>query len=114
MSFEWTLVRYRNVISVLKNPFCAGTYAYGKSQKRTVIQDGRAHRSYGHGKPFDNWEVLIKDHHQGYIDCEELERNQKQLAANAYSKAGDVKSERGGPALLAGLRTCARWGAVCR
>ena len=110
VSFDWTLIRYRNVISVLKNPFYAGAYVYGKSEKRTVIQDGRAHRSYGHGKPFDDWEVLIKGHHKGYIDWGEFERNQKQLAANAYGKTGDVKSGRGGPALLSGLPMCARCG----
>jgi hypothetical protein len=110
VSFDWTLIRYRNVISVLKNPFYAGVYVYGKSEKRTVIQDGRAHRSYGHGKPFDDWEVFIKDHHKGYIDWEEFERNQKQIAANSYSKVGDVKSGRGGAALLSGFLTCARCG----
>jgi excisionase family DNA binding protein len=110
VSFDWTLIRYRNVISVLKNPFYAGVYVYGKSEKRTVIQDGRAHRSYGHGKPFDDWEVFIKDHHKGYIEWEEFERNQKQIAANAYSKAGDVKSGRGGAALLSGFLACARCG----
>ena len=31
-SFEWRAVRYRNVISVLKNPFYAGAYAYGKAR----------------------------------------------------------------------------------
>ena len=110
VSFDWTLIRYRNVISVLKNPFYAGVYVYGKSEKRTVIQDGRAHRSYGHGKPFDDWEVFIRDHHKGYIDWEEFERNQKQIAANAYSKVGDVKSGRGGAALLSGFLACARCG----
>ncbi len=110
VSFDWTLIRYRNVISVLKNPFYAGVYVYGKSEKRTVIQDGRAHRSYGHGKPFDDWEVFIKDHHKGYIDWGEFERNQKQIAANAYSKVGDVKSGRGGAALLSGFLACARCG----
>jgi excisionase family DNA binding protein len=110
VSFDWTLIRYRNVISVLKNPFYAGVYVYGKSEKRTVIQDGRAHRSYGHGKPFDDWEVFIKEHHKGYINWEEFERNQKQIAANAYSKVGDVKSGRGGAALLSGFLTCARCG----
>ena len=110
VSFDWTLIRYRNVISVLKNPFYAGVYVYGKSEKRTVIQDGRAHRSYGHGKPFADWEVFIKDHHNGYIDWEEFERNQKQIAANAYSKPGDVKSGRGGGALLSGFLMCARCG----
>ncbi|MBL8672203.1 MAG: recombinase family protein [Alphaproteobacteria bacterium] len=29
VAFEWAPIRYRNVISVLKNPFYAGTYAYG-------------------------------------------------------------------------------------
>jgi hypothetical protein len=73
-SFDWTPIRYRNVISVLKNPFYAGAYAYGKSEKRTVVEEGRARRSYGHDKPFDHWEVLIKDHHQGYIVVDKRER----------------------------------------
>ena len=47
-NFKWVPVRYRNVISVLKNPFYAGVYVYGKSEKRTSIVDGRARRSYGH------------------------------------------------------------------
>lgn len=49
-SFTWLPIRFRNVISVLKNPFCAGVYVYGKSEKRASIVDGRARRSYGHGK----------------------------------------------------------------
>ncbi|WP_186112696.1 recombinase family protein [Burkholderia gladioli] len=109
-NFDWTLIRYRNVISVLRNPFYAGAYAYGKSGKQTTIVDGRAHKTYKHRKPFEEWEVLLKDHHEGYIDWAEFERNQKLLAANAYGKAGDVKSGRGGRALLAGLLGCARCG----
>jgi DNA invertase Pin-like site-specific DNA recombinase len=66
-SFEWRPIRYRNVISILKNPFYAGAYAYGKTEKRTTIVDGRARKSYGWAKPMDAWEVLIKDHHEGYI-----------------------------------------------
>ena len=103
-SFDWTLIRYRNVISVLKNLFYAGAYAYGKSERRTTIKDGRAHKSYGHGKPLEEWEVLLKGYHEGYIDWAEFERNQRQLAANAYGKAGEVKSGRSGRALLAGVR----------
>jgi DNA invertase Pin-like site-specific DNA recombinase len=52
-SFEWRPIRYRNVIAILKNPFYAGVYAYGKSEKRTEIIDGRARKSYGHHKPMD-------------------------------------------------------------
>ncbi len=109
-SFTWLPIRYRNVISVLKNPFYAGVYVYGKSEKRTSIVDGRARRSYGHSKPVGTWEVFIKDHHEGYISWDEYERNQKQLALNNYGRADGVKSGRGGRALLSGVMTCGRCG----
>jgi hypothetical protein len=48
IAFDWTPIRYRNVISVLKNPFYAGVYVYGKSEKRTAIVDGRPRKTYGH------------------------------------------------------------------
>jgi DNA invertase Pin-like site-specific DNA recombinase len=108
--FNWTAIRYRNVISVLKNPFYAGAYAYGKSEKRTEIVDGRARKSYGHGRPLEQCEVLLKDHHDGYIGWEEFERNQKLLRANAYGRIDGVKSGRGGRALLVGLMHCGRCG----
>ncbi|WP_313904299.1 recombinase family protein [Rhizobium leguminosarum] len=107
-NFVWTPVRYRNVIGILKNPFYAGVYVYGKSEKRTAIVDGRARRSYGHGKPAGTWEVMIRDHHEGYITWDEYERNQQQLALNNYGRAGGIKSGRGGKALLSGLLTCGR------
>src|ERR1700737_444506 len=110
IAFEWTPIRYRNVISVLKNPFYAGAYAYGKGEKRTEIVDGRARKSYGHCKPLEKWEVLLKDHHDCYIDWAEFERNQRQLAVNTYGKPGGTKSGRGGRALLAGLLSCGRCG----
>lgn len=109
-NFAWMPIRYRNVIAVLKNPFYAGVYVYGKSEKRTVIVDGRARKSYGHGKPIGTWEVMIKDHHESYISWADYERNQKQLALNNYGRADGAKSGRGGKALLSGMMTCARCG----
>jgi excisionase family DNA binding protein len=109
-SFEWMPIRYRNVIAVLKNPFYAGVYVYGKSEKRTAIVEGRARRSYGHGKPIGTWEVMIKGHHEGYIGWTDYERNQKQLALNNYGRTGGVKSGRGGKALLSGMMGCGRCG----
>jgi DNA invertase Pin-like site-specific DNA recombinase len=90
-AFDWVPIRYRNVISVLKNPFYAGAYAYGKSVNRTQIVDGRARKTYGHYRPLRDCEILLKNHHQGYIDWEEFERNQKQLAANAYGRKDGAK-----------------------
>ena len=110
VAFDWTPIRYRNVITVLKNPFYAGVYAYGKTERHTEIVDGRPRKSHGHSRPVEEWEVMLKDHHEGYIDWAEFERNQKQLAANTYGKVGVAKSGRGGTALLTGLLTCGRCG----
>jgi DNA invertase Pin-like site-specific DNA recombinase len=110
ISFEWTPIRYRNVISVLKNPFYAGAYAYGKSENRTAIVDGRARKTYGHYRPLEECEILLKGHHEGYIDWAEFERNQRQLSANAYRRRDGAKSGRGGRALLVGLLVCGRCG----
>jgi excisionase family DNA binding protein len=110
VSFDWTPIRYRTVISVLKNPFYAGVYVYGKSEKRTTLVDGRLRKTYGHDKPVDQWDVTLNDHHEAYIDRAEFERNQKQLAVNAYGKVDGVKSGRGGRALLAGMLCCGRCG----
>ena len=110
VAFEWAPIRYCNVLSVLNNPFYAGAYAYGKGEKRTAIVDGQVRTSYHHPKPLEAWDVLLKDHHEGYIDWAEFERNQTQLAVNAYRIVGGAKSGRGGRALLAGLLTCRRCG----
>jgi len=109
-SFEWRPIRYRNVISVLKNMFYAGVYAYGKTGRRAEVRDGRAHVTYKNRKDPQNWDVVIKDHHVGYIDWKGYERNQAQLAKNTFGRTGGVKSGRGGGALLASLLCCARCG----
>jgi hypothetical protein len=109
VSFEWALVRYRNVISVLKNPFYAGVYAYGKSAKQVDLVNGRPRKRYGRRVPMKDWAVFIRDHHAGYIEWEEYQRVQEQLARNNYGKKGTrAKSARGGRALLAGLLRCRR------
>lgn len=28
-------------------------------------------KSYGHSKPFATWDVLLQDHHEGYIDWDD-------------------------------------------
>lgn len=109
--FSWRAPSYRNVITVLENPFYAGAYAYGKSNHRTRIVDGRPTKTYGHERPMSEWTVLLREHHEGYISWEQFERNQQKLQANAHRKsAGGAKSGRGGRALLSGLVRCHRCG----
>jgi DNA invertase Pin-like site-specific DNA recombinase len=108
---QWRQPVYRNVTAILSNPCYAGAYAYGKSESKTTIVDGRARKTYGHGLPMEQWSVLLWEHHEGYIDREQFERNQERLQRNAYRKAaGSSKSGRGGRALLSGLLRCRRCG----
>ncbi len=108
---RWALPGYRNIISVLKNPFYAGAYAYGKSSVRTQVVDGQVRKTYGHDRAREQWSVLLRDHHPGYIDWDAFERNQERIARNAYrKKSGSPKSGRGGRALLSGLLRCRRCG----
>lgn len=110
-SRQWCPPAYRSVISVLTNPFYAGAYAYGKSTNRTTLVDGRIQKTYGHSRPIEQWPVLLKDHHAGFITWAKFERNQERLRSNTFRKpAGAAKSGRGGRALLSGLLRCRRCG----
>jgi DNA invertase Pin-like site-specific DNA recombinase len=107
----WKLPSYHNVLAILTNPMYAGAYAFGKTESRTRIVEGRARKTVGHRRPLSAWTVLLRDHHPSYIAWTEYERNQASLAANTHMKSRMVrKAGRGGRALLAGLLRCRRCG----
>ena len=64
VSLDWTPIRYRNIISILKNPFYGGAYAYGTSEKRTVLVNGRIRTTYKHRKPIRHRAIVFcfKEH----------------------------------------------------
>lgn len=108
---SWRLPAYRNVLSVLQNPFYAGAYAYGKSQVQTTIVDGMLRKTYGRSRPMESWTALVRDHHDAYVSWDQYQRNQERLAKNSFCKrAGAAKAARGGMALLGGLLRCRRCG----
>jgi DNA invertase Pin-like site-specific DNA recombinase len=107
----WKLPVYNNVHKIVTNPFYAGAYAFGRTRDRTYVVGDRMRKTRGHAKPMDQWTVLIRDHHPGYITWEEFERNQAILSENAHMKQRMApKAGRGGRALLAGLIRCRRCG----
>ena len=110
-SITWKLPIYNTVLKILTNPVYAGAYAFGKTQARTAVVDGRARKTQGHRKPRPEWTVLIRDHHPGYISWRQYEGNQAVIAANAHMKSRmEPKAGRGGRALLAGILRCRRCG----
>ena len=107
----WKIPVYNIVLKILTNPIYAGAYAFGKTQSRIAVVDGRARKTAGHRKPRPDWTVLIRDHHPGYISWEQYERNQALIAANTNMKSRmEPKAGRGGRALLAGILRCRRCG----
>ena len=107
----WKVPVYNTILKILTNPAYAGAYAFGKTQARTKMVDGRARKTAGHRKPQSEWTVLLRDHHPGYISWEQYARNQELIAANAHMKSCmEPKAGRGGRALLSGLLRCRRCG----
>jgi DNA invertase Pin-like site-specific DNA recombinase len=111
----WKAPAYHSVMQILHNPLYAGAYAYGRRAQRTTIVDGRAHKVSGFDKPREEWDVLLRDNHQGYISWQEYEDNERLLLENAHMKKVCArKSARGGRALLTGLMRCGRCGRMMR
>jgi DNA invertase Pin-like site-specific DNA recombinase len=108
---RFSLPRNSAILRVLTNPVYAGAYAFGRSRSRVIIENG-ARRVIRESRPQQrDWEVLIKEHHEGYISWEEYERNREAITQNAFMHgelvSGAVKQ---GRALLAGLLRCGHCG----
>jgi excisionase family DNA binding protein len=108
----WKLAIPSAILAILHNPIYAGVYAFGRTEARTTVVEGKAHKTAGHRKPQETWIVLLRDHHPGYISWEQYERNQQMLTENSHLLPSGTgrKSGRGGRSLLAGLLRCRRCG----
>lgn len=108
---EWRPPRYNTVHRLLTNPVYAGAYVFGRTGSQIRLEGGRKVVSRGLARRQDAWEVLIRDHHDGYISWDEYERNQRAIAGNANMKGAMVPgSVRNGGGLLAGLLRCGHCG----
>jgi DNA invertase Pin-like site-specific DNA recombinase len=100
--FEWRPAAHHTVLQILRHPVYAGAYVFGRTTQHTRIVDGRARKTTGHSKPMTAWNVLLRDHHSGYISWEQYEANQKLISENAHmQQRTERKSARGGRALRA-------------
>ena len=108
---RWVEPSYTAIHHVLTNPVYAGAYAYGRTRQEIVLDAaGRRKKRLRH-LPRAEWQVLIPQHHQGFIDWQTYEANQQRLARNTRPgphKAGGAVRE--GAALLQGLARCGRCG----
>ncbi|MFQ6109436.1 MAG: recombinase family protein [Candidatus Aminicenantales bacterium] len=107
----WKQPVYNTLWHILTNPIYAGAYAFGRTYTETRIENGQKRKVRGYRRKQPDWPVLIKDHHEAYIEWEEYLHNQHVIAENANMKGAMVRGPvKRGPSLLAGLLRCRHCG----
>jgi DNA invertase Pin-like site-specific DNA recombinase len=100
----WGPLTYSRVMHLLHNPAYAGAYAFGRTRTRQHVDAGGGVRSRTRTLPRDQWQVLIRDHHQGYLTWQDYLTIQAKMAANHTS--GGARPPREGGALCQGIIYC--------
>jgi DNA invertase Pin-like site-specific DNA recombinase len=109
---HWVALEHWRIVDILHNPRYAGAFAYGRT--RQVYRVGRKHHAVQVKR--EDWQVLIRDAHPGYIDWDEFERNQITLKQNVAAFTSSIRGSvpREGVGLLQGRVVCGICGARMR
>ncbi len=75
----WVEPTYHAVHNVLTHPAYAGAYVFGKTRQRRHLDADGVLRVRRHKLPQGEWEVLITDHHRGFIDWDTFQANQTRI-----------------------------------
>ena len=108
----WVEPTYHAVHTTLTHPGYAGAYVFGRTrQHRYLCKDGQL-RARQRRLPREEWEVLITEHHPGFIDWDTYQANQARIGTNIRPQAREpgTGAVREGCALLQGLATCGTCG----
>ena len=108
----WGALDHCRVIQILHNPRYAGAFVYGRT--RQAYRKGTHPSAVKVGR--QDWQVLIRDAHPGYIDWAQFERNELTLQQNAhgFSSSSRGSMPREGVGLLQGRVICGLCGARMR
>ncbi len=108
----WKLPSHSFVSDVLRNPFYAGAYVYGRRPMEVVLSKGRPRKRQAMARAAEDCRVFIRDHHEGYIDWEAYRENLRMMRRNvqSFDKDKAIAAVRSGQGLLAGLLRCGRCG----
>jgi DNA invertase Pin-like site-specific DNA recombinase len=101
---EWGPLHHSRALDILHNPCYAGAYCYGRRHVRRTVEG----RIVIEQRPQEDWEVLLLEHHGGYLTWTEYQDNLRRLHENAQAQGKDRRQgpPREGPALLQGLVVC--------
>jgi DNA invertase Pin-like site-specific DNA recombinase len=100
----WGRLSYGRVVGLLHNPVYAGAYVFGRHRTRQHVDASGTVRSRTRTMARGQWQVLIRDHHEGYITWEEYLAIEAKMAASQTS--GGARPPREGGALCQGIIYC--------
>ena len=102
------------LVRTLRNPVYAGAYVFGKSEMVRGLDPEDPTKLRCTRRAREQWRVLIREHHEGYISYDKYLENRKRLRDNVMmndpSPVGPKGAAREGPALLQGLVRCGQCG----
>jgi DNA invertase Pin-like site-specific DNA recombinase len=104
----WDSLSHARVLTILKHPFYAGVYTFGRYKAVKKINQHGEIISTTKLQPIEQWPVMIKDHHLQYITFDQYQGNVQQLQANRTNTPDHFLAgpPREGATLLQGLLVC--------
>ena len=103
------------ITRVLKDPVYAGVYAFGRTSRQVILDKGRKRVVKKRCDRPEDWQVLLRDHHEAYISWSEYLKNLETLMQNRNQLGVAVRgAARNGKGLLAGLVRCGHCGKKMR
>lgn len=101
---RWGRLTHARVLGILANPCYAGAYVFGRRRSRQQVAADGTITTKTVELPRDQWQVVIADHHVGFITWEQYLANEARLTANC-THAG-ARPPREGSALCQGIVVC--------
>ena len=109
----WAPATYPAVHDLLTNPAYGGAFVFGRTRTEKRVDPTGRLITRVRLLPMDQWEVLIPEHHPGYVSWEVWAANQARLRGNWRPPLGHGGgAPREGRALLQGLLRCGKCGRI--
>ena len=108
----WKIPSQSLVRDILRNPFYAGAYVWGRRPVETLLIEGRLRKRQAANRRPEDCRVFIAGHHPGYIDWATYQENQRMTRRNSVNWQADesMPAIRAGQGLLVGLLRCGHCG----
>jgi DNA invertase Pin-like site-specific DNA recombinase len=108
----WKIPSQSLIADILRNPFYAGAYVWGRRPMETSLVEGRLKKRQGPYRQPQDCRVFIAGHHAGYIEWATYEENRRMTHRNSVNWEPDesMAAIRAGQGLLVGLLRCGHCG----